>query len=151
MAEHPLHPGEHAPGAVGRGRVAAPEPELAAGGGQHLVRHQPQQHETAGRELVDRPVVAGGVRREPALELPADARRQRRRGERPLVAPAPGQPLTPLGLGLDHHARARETERPESRHELLGQRLGRERSGLDVHGGWIELGGLDELGRRGRG
>ena len=150
MAEHPLHPGEHAAGAIGRGRVAAPEPELAAGGGQHLVGHQPQQHETAGREVVDRPVVAH-LRREPALELPANARRQRRRGERAFVAPAPSQPLTPLGLGLDHHPCARETERPESRHESLGQRLGRERGGLDVHGGWIELGGLDELGRRGRG
>ena len=66
------------------------------------------------------------------------------------MAPAPGQPLTPLGLGLDHHASARKTERPESRHELLGQRLGRERGGLDVHGGWIQLGGLDELGGRWR-
>ena len=99
-------------------------------------------------ELVDGVVVAN-FRREPALELPADARRQRRRGERALVAPAPGQPLTPLGLGLDHHASARPSA--PRRHELLGERLGRERSGLDVHGGWIQLGGLDELGGGGAG
>ena len=67
------------------------------------------------------------------------------------MAPAPGQPFTPLRLGLDHHARAREAERPESRHEPLGQRLRRERGGLDVHRRWIELGDLDELRGRRRG
>ena len=41
--EHPLHPGEGAPGTVGGGGVTAPEPELAPGGGAEVVGHEPQQ------------------------------------------------------------------------------------------------------------
>jgi hypothetical protein len=67
------------------------------------------------------------------------------------VTPAPRQPLAPLRLGFDRHARAREPEPAEADHEPLGQPLGREGGGLDVDGGRVELGGLDELrGRRRR-
>ena len=48
VAEHPLHARERAVGAVVRGLVATPEPELAAVRGDDLVGDEPHQRERAG-------------------------------------------------------------------------------------------------------
>ena len=62
--------------------------------------------------------------------------------------PATCKPLTVLGLGFDHHARAREPALVEPREQPVGEPLGRERGDVDARGGRIELGLLDEIGRR---
>ncbi len=48
VAEHPLHARERAVGAVARGLVATPEPELTAVRGHDLVGNEPHQRERAG-------------------------------------------------------------------------------------------------------
>ena len=155
--EHPLHPGERAPGPVtGRG-VAAPEAELAPGGRHHHVGREAQQGQATGDD-----VVAGRARFPVTLPGSASAvshasscqrTRVAKRGgrERAFVAPAPGEPLAVLGLGFHHHLAARHPQLVESREEAVGEHLRRERGFVDAGRGRIELDGLHELGRHRRG
>ena len=53
-----------------------------------------------------------------------------------------------LGLGLDEHARAREAAFGETFEQPVGELLRRERGDVDPFRGRIELGALDEIGRR---
>ena len=129
VTEQSLHARERAVGPVVRGLVAAPEPELPAVGGHDLVGNEPQQRETARRRVEI--LVVLRVAEQPTVELPAHPLGQRGGSEHAVVTPAPREPFTVLGLGLDHHARARQAALGEAEQQPLGERLRRERDGVD--------------------
>ena len=141
-AEQALHAGQPTTGPIGGRRLAAPEAELAPGGGGDLVGGDDEAHHPAGGP-------AGGGPVEPPVELPAHPVGHGRRAERTLVAPHPFVDLALVGLGGDHDPAAGQPVGVEPGQQLLGQALGHEGGHVDALGGRVEVGGhLEVSGRR---
>ncbi len=113
----------------------APQPELQPAVPDHLVRHQPQQHDPGGRPLR----LPGGGPGQPAVELPAHPVGDRGRGQQPLVPPDPVQLLAVLGLRLDRQPGAGQPAPDSPSCSLLGQRPGGEGGGVDPVDRRVEL------------
>ena len=139
--------------------VATPEAQLAAIGGNDLVRGDPHPYEPVAGPRIgsgkDRISCAprgskrarARIRLQPGFELPAHTISKRLRIEGTIVTPHPPEPLALLGFGLNEDPRTRQPHTCEPVDHPVSKRLGGKGSRIDAFDRRVEGMLLGQLGR----